>query len=54
VQSYKKYCLVQHFGATMVQHFGYFNTFCYLCIVLANFETPLNKGLLKYLRNNRM
>ena len=27
MQSYKKYCLVQHFGATMVQHFGYFNTF---------------------------
>jgi len=44
VQSYKKYCLVQHFGATLVQQFGYFNTFHYLCIDCIKLGKPINKG----------
>jgi hypothetical protein len=43
---------VQHFGATMVQHFGYFNTFHYLCIVLENLKTPINKGFANDLQNS--
>ncbi len=44
VQSYKNNCLVQHFGATLVQQFGYFNTFHYLCIDCIKLEKPINKG----------
>jgi len=44
VQKYKKNCLMQHFGATLVQHFGYFNTFHYLCIDCIKLEKPINKG----------
>ena len=44
MQSYKKNCLVQHFGATLVQQFGYFNTFHYLCIDCIKLEKPINKG----------
>jgi len=45
---------VQHFGATLVQHFGYFNTFHYLCVVSANLKTPINKGFADELQNSRL
>lgn len=51
MQSYKKNSLVQHFGATMVQHFSYFNTFNYFYIDLQKLEIPINKGFTDDLQN---
>ena len=38
--------MVQQFGATLVQQFGYFNTFHYLFIDCIKLEKPINKGFI--------
>jgi len=54
VQSYKKNCLVQHFGATMVQQFGYFNTFNYLGNDFKKLQCIKNKGFIDDFQNSRI
>ena len=36
--------MVQQFGATLVQQFGYFNTFNYFYVDLASLKSTIYKG----------